>query len=276
MRAVAVSSPVRIAWLSPIRIVATAVALLTGPALLVYDVMNGGSSLVLLAVGSGVLSLMVLARLAAAVRALARDNAARRALEEELSYRASHDPLTGLANRRRFMECLDAAVAGSDGQPISVLFLDLDDFKAVNDDLGHATGDALLVAVARRIRSHLRGADVAARMGGDEFGILLHADERSAMGIARRLLDELGEPVNVGGQEVAARGSLGVASGRPAVPSELLAHADVAMYVAKRRGSGYAVAFEPGMQHDAVADRRARPVDAGAPVPMPVLSPRLT
>jgi diguanylate cyclase (GGDEF)-like protein len=280
MRAVAVSSPVRIAWLSPVRLVATAIALLAGPALLVYDVLDGGTSLVLLAVGSGVLSLMVLARLAAAVRALARDNAARRALEDELSYRASHDPLTGLANRRRFMECLDAAAAGSDGQPISVLFIDLDDFKAVNDEMGHPTGDALLVAVAGRVRAQLRGTDVAARMGGDEFGILLHADERTAMGVARRLIDTLGDPVAVGGQVVEARGSIGVASGRPANPSELLAHADIAMYVAKGRGSGFAVAYEPGMHHAAADRRRAHPADAPAPAPAPgparALSPGLT
>jgi diguanylate cyclase (GGDEF)-like protein len=283
MRSVAVSSPVRIAWLSPVRIGFTAAAMIAGPMLLLLDASAGGTSAILLALGSGVLSLMVLARLVAVVRALARDNAARRALEDELQFRASHDPLTGLANRRRFMECLEGAVAGSDGQPVSVLFMDLDDFKSVNDELGHATGDAVLVAVARRIRAQLRTADVAARMGGDEFGILLHADERTAMAIARRLLEGLAEPVTVGGSEVSARGSIGVASARGSqTPSELLARADIAMYAAKAQGCGRVVAFQPGMRHGAGEHGRARPAEGatrtasvGAP-PQQALSPGLT
>lgn len=278
MRGVAVPSPVRIAWLSPVRVGFTALAMLAGPVLLVMDASAGGTSAMLLAVGSAVLSLMVLARLVAVVRALARDNAARRALEAELSYRASHDPLTGLANRRWFMECLDAAVVNAAGQPVSVLFMDLDDFKTVNDELGHATGDALLVAVAQRIRGLLRTTDVAARMGGDEFGIVLHADERAATAIARRLLEGLGEPVEVGARTIVASGSIGVASAQPDQPgSELLANADVAMYAAKAQGCGRVVTFEPGMRHAAADRRRARPADARpAPAPSQAFQPGLT
>ena len=281
MRGVAVPSPVRIAWLSPVRIAFTAFAMLAGPLLLLLDVSAGGTSAILLAVGSAVLSLMVLARLVAVVRALARDNAARRALEEELSYRASHDPLTGLANRRRFMECLEAAVAGAAGQPVSVLFMDLDDFKLVNDELGHATGDAVLVAVARRIRGHLRTIDVAARMGGDEFGVLLHADERAALSVARRLLEGLAEPVDVGARSITALGSIGVASALPGQPaSELLADADVAMYAAKAQGCGRVVLFEPGMRHAVGGSGRVRAAEpAGRTAPAgggQALSPGLT
>ena len=148
--------------------------MLTGPALVLIVNVQWESDVPLLAIGSALLSLLVLWRLASVVRALARDNAARVKLEGELSYRASHDPLTGLPNRRRFVERLDGALGRVNRPPLAVLFVDLDDFKTVNDSLGHAAGDALLVAVARPPPATCsRSDDLAARLGGDEFGIIL-------------------------------------------------------------------------------------------------------
>src|SRR6185436_13565117 len=147
--------------------------------------------LVVIAFGTALLSLLVLLRLAGLVGLLERDVAARRVLEARLSYQAFHDPLTGLANRRRFVDRAGAALAGrTEPGTIAALFLDLDDFKTVNDSLGHAAGDELLVKVAERIRTGLREADLAARLGGDEFGILLAGipDATYATDVASRLL----------------------------------------------------------------------------------------
>jgi diguanylate cyclase len=268
MRDVAIPHPVPIAWLSPTRLVVMTLAMLTGPALMLAQ---GNGDLIVVFGGSVALTLLVIRRLVGIVRALARDNAARRTLEDELSFRATHDPLTGLANRRHFTEALAAVIESPGAAPLTVLFLDLDDFKGVNDTLGHAAGDALLVSVAGRIRGHLRAGDMAARMGGDEFGILLRLDEARAMSIGRRLLDSLLEPVAVAGARVVARGSVGVAQARlpGGSASGVLADADIAMYEAKAAGKGTVAAYVPGMRAQVVdrlqleADLR-RAIDTGA------------
>jgi diguanylate cyclase (GGDEF)-like protein/PAS domain S-box-containing protein len=188
-----------------------------------------------------------------------RDVSERRALEEELRHQAFHDALTGLANRALFEDRLAHALAGArrHGRPIGVLFLDLDDFKTINDSLGHAIGDDLLRAVAIRIAGVVRVTDTAARLGGDEFAVLLETfdDEGDPELIASRLLEALQPPFDVGGRQLRVNASIGIADGDGTVAvEELLRNADTAMYVAKGAGKGNAQRFEPGM-HERVLDR---------------------
>jgi diguanylate cyclase (GGDEF)-like protein len=169
---------------------------------------------------------------------------------------ATTDALTGLANRVLLMERAEAALAGAGpDRAVAVLLLDLDGFKTVNDSLGHAAGDELLVAVSRRIQAVLRPGDIAARLGGDEFAVLLDpvAGDDEAAGMAEALLARLADPVVIEGRRVVVNGSAGVAvwDGRRA-PSELLRDADVAMYAAKRAGKGRYAVFEPGMHATAL------------------------
>ncbi|HVF74882.1 MAG TPA: EAL domain-containing protein [Acidimicrobiales bacterium] len=176
-------------------------------------------------------------------------------LKEELRHQAFHDELTGLGNRSLFVTELEAAVA--DG--VAVLFVDLDDFKTVNDTLGHAAGDELLVHAAERLRHCLRPGDVAARLGGDEFAVLIGGScpDDDAVRVAQRLLDSLGEPFTVQGELVHVGASVGVATTTVATNADdLLRHADVAMYTAKVRGKNRWEVFEPAMQR-AVAARHA-------------------
>ena len=249
MRDVMAPHPVAVAWLSPTRLSLLALAMLTGPALVLIVDVQWDSDVPMLAVGSALLSLLVLWRLVSVVRALARDNAARVKLEGELSYRAAHDPLTGLPNRRRFVERLDGALGRVNRGPLAVLFVDLDDFKTVNDSLGHAAGDALLVAVAGRLQNVLRADDLAARLGGDEFGIILDGqDPQAAERVADRLLAALDVPVEIEGRDLLPRASIGIVDGSASnsTAARLLSDADIAMYQAKRAGKGRARRYEPG------------------------------
>jgi diguanylate cyclase (GGDEF)-like protein len=181
-------------------------------------------------------------------------------LKEELHHQASHDPLTGLANRSLFTQVVASRLEARDqgGTVPIVLFVDLDDFKLVNDSLGHAAGDALLVAVGDRLHSVLRATDMAARLGGDEFAVLLRdtPDMKTSMRVANRLTAAMGPLFEIEGRDVNVRASVGVAAGRPGVDTagDLLRNADVAMYSAKARGKGRVVVFEPSM-HDAVMAR---------------------
>ncbi|GLY95217.1 EAL domain-containing protein [Actinoplanes sp. NBRC 103695] len=175
-----------------------------------------------------------------------RDVTERRRLENDLAHQAFHDELTGLANRVLFRNRLEHAfsLAGRDGSAIGVLFVDLDDFKEVNDTLGHAVGDQLLVAVARRIASTIGAGNTAARMGGDEFAILIeHSDDPGAAeDMAARIVTALSVPVDLsdglgGMYVVSAASSVGVAVSRDASSAtELLRHADMALYLAKGAG----------------------------------------
>jgi diguanylate cyclase (GGDEF)-like protein len=181
------------------------------------------------------------------------------ALEEELQHQASHDPLTGLANRVLFVDRVDDALARTERSgPVAVLFLDLDDFKTVNDSVGHIAGDQLLVTVADRIRHCLRSDDTAARLGGDEFGILIDEakDPRDAIHVAERIIRALASPFALQGKEVFIHASIGIAFGGKDVPSSdtLLRNADVAMYRAKSQGKDRYDIYETGM-HVAVVKR---------------------
>ncbi len=165
----------------------------------------------------------------------------RRAAEARLRALALHDSLTDLPNRDLFMGRLDEVLGATRGPTptIAVLYLDLDRFKVVNDSLGHSAGDRLLELVARRIAAITRPGDTVARLGGDEFAVLCTELDSldTAIAIAHRLLQSVGEPLVVAGREVVTTASVGIAMARPNETSEnLLRNADVAMYQAKQRG----------------------------------------
>ena len=188
-----------------------------------------------------------------------RDVTERRAFERELEHRAFHDPVTGLANRALFLERVRHAVARTrrTGQDFAVLFLDLDDFKTINDGLGHAAGDEVLAAVGERLSSAARAADVVARFGGDEFAVLLEESggAQGAADASDRLLAALSVPLHVAHRELVLRASVGVSIGGPgANADDVIRDADAAMYIAKRERSGGYRIFEPAM-HDGVVAR---------------------
>lgn len=168
------------------------------------------------------------------------------------NYRALHDSLTGLANRTSFLDRLGHAQAQRRGaeQAVAVLYVDIDDFKLVNDRHGHAAGDQVLVEVARRLGAAVRGGDTVARLGGDEFAVLLESasGRREAAAAAERVLRALSVPVDVHGAPVPAGASVGLAvddaGGRSA--EELLRRADIAMYRAKHAGKGRVATFDSG------------------------------
>jgi diguanylate cyclase (GGDEF)-like protein len=178
-------------------------------------------------------------------------------LKEELRHQALHDSLTGLANRALFAEQVGHAmhrIERTDGQ-LAVLFLDLDDFKTVNDSLGHAAGDELLVAVGKRLQGHCRPADTVARLGGDEFAVLLEDIDgsHSATDVAERILESLSAPFWIHGREVTVGASIGIAfDSDGATSGEVLSNADAAMYVAKRHGKRTFRLFEPSMHAEVV------------------------
>jgi diguanylate cyclase (GGDEF)-like protein/PAS domain S-box-containing protein len=205
-----------------------------------------------------------------AVVVTTRDVTAQKQLEAQLQHNAFHDTLTGLANRALFADRLDHALARTDrlAAPVAVLFVDLDDFKAVNDGSGHTAGDELLVAVARRLRETLRPSDTIARLGGDEFAVLIEdaAEPGRPAVAAERLLAALAEPFD--GTRITA--SVGIATGAAGQhdAAELLRHADVAMYAAKAAGKGRSAVFEPEMESAIIGQLRmkaelARAVELG-------------
>jgi diguanylate cyclase (GGDEF)-like protein/PAS domain S-box-containing protein len=181
-----------------------------------------------------------------------RDVSERRRLEEQLTHQAFHDPLTGLANRALFRDRVSHALALAQRRvtPVTVLYLDLDDFKNVNDSLGHAEGDRLLIAAAERFLACARSADTVARLGGDEFAILIEgADGRE--GLPERLAAAMSHPFTLSGNQVRVTVSIGVASASPDDSADdLLRNADMAMYAAKRHGKGRSETYESRMYAD--------------------------
>ena len=188
-----------------------------------------------------------------------RDITTRKTLEEELRRQAFHDSLTGLANRALFADRLEHALARTRrfGHPVAVLFLDLDDFKTVNDSLGHGEGDALLIAVGKRLAGAMRAGDTIARMGGDEFAVLVEdpSDAAAPIAVAERLLAILELPFEIGSKELFVHASVGVAvsTGQTKDGDELLRDADVSMYTAKNKGKNRVEVFEPSMHAAAMA-----------------------
>ncbi|HEX2755500.1 MAG TPA: EAL domain-containing protein, partial [Candidatus Limnocylindrales bacterium] len=195
-----------------------------------------------------------LAAMLAGEAAMALENAR---LYEEIRHQALHDGLTGLANRVLFRDRVEHAVARSrrSGTRIAVLFVDLDDFKALNDTHGHARGDEVLAISARRVTEALRPSDTAARQGGDEFAILIEdvVDDADALAVATRLADALRQPMSIGHAEVRIAASIGVALGGAGQESadDLLRNADVAMYAAKGSSRGGAEIFRPSLRDGA-------------------------
>jgi diguanylate cyclase (GGDEF)-like protein/PAS domain S-box-containing protein len=189
--------------------------------------------------------------------ALVHDITLRKQLEMQLQHQAFHDSLTGLANRALFRDRVAhslARQARSHGA-VSVLFSDLDDFKTVNDSLGHDAGDQLLVAVAERLRAVMRPEDTTARFGGDEFAILLEeTDEDGTRRAAERILEALRSPFEFHGRQVVMRASIGAAitSDGSTEPDDLLRQADLAMYTAKTSGKGRFAFYAPHMHEAAV------------------------
>jgi diguanylate cyclase (GGDEF)-like protein/PAS domain S-box-containing protein len=181
----------------------------------------------------------------------ARDVSERKLLEQQLTHQAFHDPLTGLANRALFRDRVSHALTIShrQGGALAVLFLDLDDFKKVNDSLGHSEGDRLLVEVARRLRSCARESDTVARLGGDEFAVLIEdASQGGHEAVVERISQAMGRPFTVGNSDLEIHASTGIATPTSADTADaLLRNADVAMYSAKRQGKGRSVRFDPGM-----------------------------
>ena len=180
----------------------------------------------------------------------------RKSLEAEIEYRAFHDALTGLANRALFMDRVQHALAvrQRSGSPMALLYLDLDDFKTVNDTLGHTIGDEMLVQVAARLKGAVRACDTVARLGGDEFALLLeNTDQETAAREADLVLSCLQEPVTVHGAHVLARTSIGiVVVDGPIQAEELIRRADIAMYAAKRQGKHAYRFFQETMQSSLV------------------------
>ena len=201
-----------------------------------------------------------LATMLAGEAAMALENAR---LYDEIRHQALHDGLTGLANRVLFRDRVEHAVerCRRSGGQLALLFIDLDDFKTLNDNHGHARGDDVLSAIAGRITGVLRPSDTAARLGGDEFAVLLEDvdGEGDALGVATRIADSLRQPISLAGSAIGVAASIGVALGSGGAESadDLLRNADVAMYAAKQTSRGGAEIFRPGLR-DGAAERSAR------------------
>src|SRR3954447_5127524 len=194
-----------------------------------------------------------------------RDISANKAFEEQFRHRAFHDPLTQLPNRALLLDRIDHALA-RERRTIALLFVDLDDFKVVNDTLGHAAGDALLTAVAARLRGCLRSADTAARLGGDEFALLIEevVDPSEGERVAARVLDTMRRPFSLHGEPVHVNVSVGLVIAKAASVSvdELLRRADFAMYAAKRNGKARSEQFDATTDRELVEQfERTAPVN---------------
>ncbi len=190
----------------------------------------------------------------------ARDISERKAFEEQLAHQAFHDPVTNLPNRALFVERVRHAIsrARRESSELGVIFLDIDDFKTINDSLGHGAGDTALIDVAKRLSNSIRSSDTAARFGGDEFVVLLEDLDgtETAVEVAERVLEDLRQPLMVAGKELVVRGSIGISileGDSPASADELIRDADAAMYIAKRDGKGGYRLFEPEMHAGVLA-----------------------
>ena len=201
-------------------------------------------------VTSALLFLLILFRIFGLTKALEHGR-------DRLRHEASHDALTGLCNRTLFAERTESALReGNDDHTLAVLFIDLDDFKLINDSLGHFAGDQLLKEVSVRLARCVRPADTVARLGGDEFAILLRSavDRNDVISVARRVLDAMSTPIDLGRRAVRASCSIGIAIDLDQTTDveTLLRNADVAMYLSKSRGKGRFEFFEARIHEDAI------------------------
>ncbi len=182
------------------------------------------------------------------------DVTAQAVLERQLSHRAFHDALTDLPNRALFVDRVTHALTRRNrigATSLAVLFIDVDDFKSINDALGHSAGDELLVSIGQRLQLCLREGDTIARLGGDEFGVLIDGDAGlpECMALADRILEVLQLPMSVGELDLSVRVSIGIALGtRASTTQSLLRDADIAMYDAKGSGKGCYTVFDPSMR----------------------------
>jgi diguanylate cyclase (GGDEF)-like protein/PAS domain S-box-containing protein len=189
-----------------------------------------------------------------------RDVSERKAFERQLAHQAFHDPVTGLPNRALFVERVRHAIARGrrEQRGLGIVFIDLDDFKIINDSLGHAAGDEALTQVAQRLALSIRASDTAARFGGDEFAVLLEDIEgvQEAADAAERIIEAIGAPLTAAHKQLVLRCSLGIAiaaDDETADADELIRDADAAMYIAKRDGKGGYRLFEPEMHEGVLA-----------------------
>lgn len=230
-------------------------AALVPPALLwLPGVATSPEKLYGVAATSMALTLLVLVRIANLFSDLNASIVQRRRLEGQLRHAADHDPLVGLWNRRVFHDRLAEMLATGEDH-LAALFIDVDDFKRVNDTVGHAAGDVVLAELAHRTEGALRPSDLAARLGGDEFGVILRdcPTQEAALAIAGRLLDQIATPITAGGHSVKITASIGVAHTREASDAEtLMYNADIAMYLAKERGKNRVESYEVGAHVEAV------------------------
>jgi diguanylate cyclase len=277
---VEVSTPVpqRPAALHGIRLALLTIPALLAPALLLVQQSTGEPLQTSVVVtGSTVLFLLVILRMAGLTQEVQRKVreldakgeglhkalAARELLEQELRRQAFHDPLTNLPNRWLFMDRLEQAVARSErsNRGVAVMFLDLDDFKIVNDTVGHAAGDSLLTAVGTRLTQVLRDSDTAARFGGDEYAVLVEGiqDLEETELLAARIAGVFDEPFRIQDHEFAVRCSIGAASGEHHEgAAELMRRADVAMYVAKAQEKTPYVIFDSNLHADVLDQRELK------------------
>jgi diguanylate cyclase (GGDEF)-like protein len=195
------------------------------------------------------------------------------ASHRELTHQATHDSLTGLANRAAFEVALAARMTTRDQRRLDgmgIVFIDIDDFKLVNDSWGHGVGDALLEQIARRLERCVRPSDRVARLGGDEFAIVVidtEPSEQPSIDVANRVLDAFARPFNLSGTEVTVGASIGITTRRPdtATADELVRQADFAMYAAKRAGKRrYSVFDQPPHQEDVERTAAVSPSISGA------------
>jgi diguanylate cyclase (GGDEF)-like protein len=246
--------PVPVVRIGVVRLTLLGSAMLIGPGLLLVEHSTSDAVIVVVAAASAALSVLVLARLAVVVRHLDSDIERRKALEAQLAFQAFHDPLTGLANRRRFMSAVSEAISAS--TTAAVMFVDLDDFKDVNDQRGHEVGDALLAAVGERLRAVVRAGDLVGRLGGDEFAVLMPTVESAQVAemIAGRVVEAFAQPIRMDGRAVTVSASVGLMVRKPTDRQgvdEFLRQADVAMYHAKARGKNRWATFTPDMEAEA-------------------------